>query len=169
MDATGAVSPAVLVARLGTGDWEAARDRLDDRLERDDDTALEAVLDGMNHADPDVRKWCVALMDHHATPRCVPELVDALEDPAADVRRHAVHGVGCQSCKPDPLDLDVVGLLIERIRTDSSIRVRRAAAHMLGNQPPSDRARAFLAGLVDRADDGTLRRNARWALDQHRR
>lgn len=164
--------PAALVERLGTDDWEGARDRLDDRLDRAGPdrraSLLDAVLDGIDHDDPQVRKWCVALLDHHGTERCVDPLVGALEDQRAAVRRHAVHSVGCQSCKDDPLDIDVVGLLVDRVEADPSVRVRRAAAHMLGNQPPDERAAAFLADLVDSADDEKLRRNARWALEQHR-
>lgn len=162
----------MLVERLGTDGWEDARDELDAALETADaerrDALLDAVLEGFDHPDPDVRKWCVALMDHHATPECVDPLVAALEDPIAAVRRHAVHSVGCQSCKDDPLDLDVVVVLVEQVRTDDSVRVRRAAAHMLGTQPPDERAATFLADLLERANDEKLRRNARWAREQHR-
>lgn len=162
---------AALVARLGTDEWQTAYDRLDSRLaeagpERTE-RILDVVTDGFDHGDPDVRKWCVALMDHHATESCIDPLVEALEDPRAAVRRHAVHSVGCQSCKEDPLDIDVVGLLRARVERDSSVRVRRAATHMLGNQPPDERAASFLTELAETADDEKLRRNARWARDQH--
>lgn len=163
--------PADLVSRLGTDEWEAAREELDSSLDAagPDRTEhlLEAVIDGFDHDDPQVRKWCVALMDHHATESCIDPLREMLHDPRAAVRRHAVHSIGCQSCKADPLDLDIIDLLIERVRTDSSIRVRRAATHMLGNQPPDERARAFLADLSERASDETLQRNADWAHEQH--
>lgn len=167
-------SPAAAVERLGTDDWRAAYDALDAGLERAQSEPepradlLDAVLAGFDHTDPDVRKWCVALMDHHATARCIEPLRRSLHDPMTPVRRHAVHSVGCQSCKDDPLDIGVVGLLIERIEQDTSIRVRRAATHMLGNQPPDEDAREFLDDLLGRAGDEKLRRNARWAREQHR-
>lgn len=162
---------AELVARLGTDEWQTAYDRLDAHLDaagpdRVQET-LDIVVDGFDHDRPQVRKWCVALLDHHATSACLDPLAAMLEDPKAPVRRHAVHSVGCQSCKDEPVDLDVVGLLIERVETDPSVRVRRVATHMLGNQPPDERAGAFLADLAESADDEKLRRNARWARDQH--
>lgn len=160
-----------LIAHLGTDEWETAYDQLESHLENASSERTErllgVVIDGFDHENPQVRKWCIALMDHHATERCIDPLIETLDDPKAAVRRHAIHSVGCQSCKDDPLDLDVVGLLIERIRADSSIRVRRAATHMLGNQAPDERARAFLAGLSESAGDEKLRGNALWALDQH--
>ena len=105
------------------------------RLNNAGHAALVDVLDGLAHRDRGVRKWCAALLDHHADERCAAGLVRALSDPAADVRRHAVHAIGCQSCKTSPLPLDVVALLIERASRDTSVRVRRSAAHLLGLQP----------------------------------
>src|SRR5262245_10973749 len=97
------------VARLGTADWPAAYRRLDG-AGRD---ALEALVAGLAHPHPDVRKWSAALLDHHADGRCLPGLVALLADPVAAVRRHTLHSLGCQPCKPAPLPLDVVPLLLE--------------------------------------------------------
>lgn len=162
---------ADLIAQFATEDWEAAYERIEMLLENANsertEQLLRAVVEGFTHETPDVRKWCVALMDHHATQACVDPLIDMLEDPKTAVRRHAVHSIGCQSCKDSPLDIDVVGLLIERVDRDTSIRVRRAAVHMLGNQPPDERAEQFLTQLLQTADDEKLCRNAQWALEQH--
>lgn len=67
-------------------------------------------------------------------------MVAALDDPMANVRRVAVHSIGCQECKQQELDLDVVALLIRQLERDPSVKVRRVCAHMLGNQPPDPRA-----------------------------
>ncbi len=159
-----------LIAQLGTEEWEAAFERIETLLENAGPERTEhlliAIVEGFDHEDPDVRKWCVALMDHHATPACIDPLIEMLDDPRTAVRRHAVHSIGCQSCKDDPLDIDIVGLLIERVTQDTSVRVRRAAVHMLGNQPPDERAEQFLTKLLHSAGDEKLLRNAQWALDQ---
>lgn len=159
-----------LIAQFGTEDWKDAYERVEMLLENADpertEQLLTAVVDGFDHENPAVRKWCIALMDHHATAACIDPLIDMLNDPKTAVRRHAVHSIGCQSCKDDPLDIDVVGLLIERADRDMSIRVRRAAIHMLGNQPPDERAEQFLTQLLQNAGDEKLRRNAKWALEQ---
>ncbi|MCW8132426.1 MAG: HEAT repeat domain-containing protein [Planctomycetota bacterium] len=135
--------------------------------------ALDAVVEGLSHADERVRKHCAALLDHHADARCAEPLVKALRDPDAGVRRLAVHSVGCQRCKRDALPLDVVGLLIERMRDDASLRVRQVAAHMLGNQalehPADPRAVAALKEMLATEQNAKLRSNAAWALSVHQR
>jgi HEAT repeat protein len=151
------------VARLGTADWPAAYRHLDG-AGRD---ALEALVAGLAHPHPDVRKWSAALLDHHADGRCLPGLVALLADPVAAVRRHALHSLGCQPCKPAPLPLDVVPLLLERARSDRSVRVRRAAVHQLGCQPPDGRAAEALRQLAGADADAKLRRIARWGLSRH--
>lgn len=128
--------------------------------------ALPAIRAGLGNSDPQIRKWCVALMDHNADQQSIEALVDCLSDAYADVRRHAVHSIGCQPCKENPLCLDVVGLLIERIEVDPSIRVRRSAVHMLGNQPYQKRAIQLLERLLQTESDPKLLSNAKWALQQ---
>jgi HEAT repeat protein len=137
------------------------------RLNNAGHAALVDVLDGLAHRDRGVRKWCAALLDHHADERCAAGLVRALSDPAADVRRHAVHAIGCQSCKTSPLPLDVVALLIERASRDTSVRVRRSAAHLLGLQPADARAAQALRTILATEPDAKVRRNAQWALAHH--
>ena len=137
------------------------------RLEANAADAMPAIIAGLSHVDPQVRKWCVSLLDHHATAAAVPGLVKALEDPVADVRRHAVHSVGCQSCKEQALDLDIVDLLIKRMVRDPSLRVRRSATHMLGNQPRDPRAAKALAAVLRTETDVKTIRNAEWSLSKH--
>ena len=152
------------VGQLATVDgWRTAYPLLD----RAGPAALDALIAGLAHPRAKVRQWCAALLDHHADARCLPGLVRLLDDPVASVRRHALHALGCQPCKPAPLAVDVVPLLLRRATDDPSVRVRRAAAHLLGCQPPDPRAAAGLAAVAATAGDAKLRRNAQWALAQH--
>jgi HEAT repeat protein len=128
--------------------------------------ALIDILEGLEHPDWQVRKWCTALLDHHADQRCIQPLVRRLTDPYADVRRHAVHSIGCQPCKDDSLCIDIVSLLIERALNDASIRVRRSAVHMLGNQPYDTRALETLEYMIGKEKDSKLLSNAMWSLKQ---
>ncbi len=129
-------------------------------------SALAYILEGLEHPNWRVRKWCVALLDHHADERCVEALVQRLTDSYADVRRHAVHSIGCQPCKDSALCLDIVGLLVQRVLEDTSIRVKRSAVHMLGNQPYDKRALEALEYVLEREQDQKLLANAMWAWKQ---
>ena len=126
--------------------------------------ALKSVSHGMTHRDPRVRMWCASFMDHFADETCLPALLTALEDPVADVRRHALHSLGCRECKPAALQIDVVPLLIKMALRDSSIRIRRAAAHLLGNHGIDPRVVAALTAAAKKDADPKFKSNARWAI-----
>lgn len=126
--------------------------------------SLDTLIDGASHPRPRVRAACVALLDHLADERCEPTLLAALRDPSPLVRRHAVHALGCQRCKPRPLQIDITGALIERLTDDPSPRVRRVAAHMLGLQPFDRRAVDALEQVLTTADDPGLVSRGRHAL-----
>lgn len=153
------------VEALGTSDWQDAYARLDAL----GDGVVELALRGIGHANPEVRKWSAALMDHHGDARCVEALVAALKDSSPDVRRHAVHSLGCQACKGEALAMDVVGHLVAVAEGDESVRVRQVAAHMLGNQGADPRAAEALARILATATDKKLRFNAAWALSRHQK
>src|SRR6185436_15942072 len=88
------------VQALGRKDgWQAAYNALSGA----GPAAVPAILEGLKNDNWRVRRWCAAFLDHHADDRCVVALVDALRDESAEVRRHAVHGIGCQACKAEPL------------------------------------------------------------------
>ena len=129
--------------------------------------ALADVLEGLSHPNWRVRKWCVAFLDHNATTLCSNALVIALYDSSAEVRRHAVHSIGCQGCKPSPLKADIVGLLIDKVIRDQSIRVRRCAAHMLGCQPTDRRVPPLMREILHQERDAKLCSNAKWSLQMH--
>lgn len=151
------------VAMLGTKDgWASAYPVLD----RAGKAAILDIVDGLDHPNADIRKWCTALLDHHADERCIEPLIRRLTDAYADVRRHAVHSIGCQPCKAESLGIDTVSLLIDRALHDSSLRVRRSAVHMLGNQPYDARAFEVLQNIVEQETDRKLLFNASWSLKQ---
>lgn len=160
--------PNPLIEAFATKDhWLSAYTKLDANVE----SALEEIIRGMSHPHPRVRRFCTALMDHHADSRCREALLCALEDPDANVRRLAVHAIGCQRCKREPLEIDAVALLITRLREDCSVRVRQVAAHMLGNQArsaidPDPRALAALRATLATETNAKLRSNATWALGE---
>ena len=128
--------------------------------------AVPMLIEAARHPDPVARAAAMAAMDHVADDRCAAALQGGLRDPVPDVRRHAVHAIGCQPCKMSPLALDVVALLIERALDDASVRVRPVATHLLGLQAPDPRAIRALRAIYRSAWDGKLRQRARLALVQ---
>lgn len=148
---------------LATKDgWQTAYSMLDNAGK----LAMDAILEGLEHQNWRIRKWCTALLDHNADQRCIEPLICRLTDSYADVRRHAVHSIGCQSCKDESLCMDIIALLIERAMNDTSILVKRSAVHMLGNQPYDIRASEALEFIIEKEKDRKLLFNARWSLKQ---
>jgi HEAT repeat protein len=156
-----------LVERLVSPEW-SVRDAARGALLSLGEAGLDALAEGLAHPDARARLWCADLMDHLADARCAEPLRRALADPSADVRRHAVHSLGCQRCKPAPLDADVVGLLRERALFDRSIRVRRVSVHQLGLQPHDPRAVEALEAILREETDEKLLSRARFALRRQR-
>jgi HEAT repeat protein len=125
-------------------------------------------------SDPDamVRLWACRLLDHHELDAEVANrMVAALSDPNKKVRAAALHTLACEACKPDGSEcfpIDVVGVAIQAMRDDRSLRVRRAAAGTLmwrrGPMEPRTR-RAFHRVLRDEIDPG-LRGRAELALSR---
>ncbi len=131
--------------------------------------AIATLIAGLSDPDHRVRTACADVLDHGADARCVAPLIELLADPEADVRRHAVHAIGCQGCKLVALPVDVIAHLIERAMRDASLRVRQVATHMLGvamlGTGRDARAARVLRTIVRREPEGKLRRNARWSLE----
>jgi HEAT repeat protein len=133
------------------------------------EAAIPDVIAGLADRDPKIRKWCAAFFDHHARREAVPAMIRALDDPSAEVRRHTVHAIGCQPCKPDPLLVDVVAQLIRKAAEDESIRVRRAAVHLLGLQTHDFRIISVLEKILKSEADRKLLSNAQFALAEQSR
>lgn len=154
------------VELLASKDWRV-RSAAETALAQAGQPALGAVIAGLAHLHPAIRRHCAAFMDHHATDRCIAPLSQLLSDPVAGVRREAIHALGCQRCKPLPLAVDALPLLIERALNDPSKRVRLSAVAGIGLHPPDPRAIAPLHILMDRETDRNVRRHAHRALRLH--
>jgi hypothetical protein len=113
---------------------------------------LAAAIWGLSHLDKRVRGACAAFMDHHGTDACFVRLRHvALHDPAASVRRMAVHSATCQECKPSPLTGDLIGLLVEVALSDTNRRIRLHALWSL-HHPHDARAVAALERILREGD-----------------
>ena len=134
-------------------------------LGRAGQAGIDAVLWGLSHPNARVRRGCAGFLDHHATDACFAQIRwMALHDPAAKVRRVAVHSATCQQCKPSPLTGDLVGLLVQVALEDPNKHVREKAIGGLRSQPPDARAVAALEQILRAETDAHLRSQAHHAL-----
>ncbi len=154
------------VELLGAGDYRIAG-AAHDYLVAAGREGMDAVLRGLSHPNPRVRRGCADFLDHNGDDLCIPALSEALHDPVPYVRRQAVHSLACQRCKSSPIHVDAVAHLIDAARSDPSIRVRREAVSGLGMQPRDERAIPVLQALLSGATDRMLRKLAHQALKHH--
>ncbi len=93
--------------------------------------AKAALIQGLQHGNAKVRWWCLQLMDHLADESFIPAILPLLDDPVGKVRRHAVHALTCDVCKPDrcglALSTSVRTRIAEVARVDVDERVREEA------------------------------------------
>jgi HEAT repeat protein len=150
-----------LVARLASDEEreDAAR-----RLLACGPSAREAVLEGLRHGHWQVRRWCALWFDRHADAEALRALVPLLRDPKSKVRLFALHSLACEHCRGGEHPIDVVPLLIERIRQDESIRVRRHAVMMLAFQHNHPDLEGFFRQLLDTETDPKLHKHAGFGL-----
>jgi len=98
------------------------------------DDRKQALFDGLKHANANVRWWCIQLMDHLADESYVQALIDvAHNDPSPKNRRHAIHALTCEACKPDGcmLDIDLSTILRTIIQFDTDWSVKMMALEEL--------------------------------------
>ena len=96
--------------------------------------AMQALIDGLRDDSPQVRWWCVQLIDHLPDDRALDALVPVLDDPVPRVRRNAAHALGCVACKPTwngTLAGSVIEKLAEMSTTDANQKVRQEARRSL--------------------------------------
>ena len=150
--------------QLGDHDWRVVM-KAATALARAGQAGIAAVLRGLSHSNARVRRGCAGFLDHHGTDACFAQLQwVALHDPAAAVRRVAVHSASCQKCKPSPLTGDLVGLLVQVALEDPNRRVREKAIGGLGSQPQDSRAIAALEQILRTETAPRLRSQAHHAL-----
>jgi HEAT repeat protein len=148
-------------------DWEARRGAMEELMAAGQ-AGLQMALDALSDPDPQIRGAALGFIDHYATDACVPQLTEvALHDPDPDVRRGALHALICERCKPEPLGVDVVPVLLTLMREDANRIVRRDAAgalvrlHREDDGPVQEAFRVAVRGdssnVVRRAAVGGLR------------
>jgi len=146
-------SPEDLVRALASRTYRV-RAAVEKALTATGQAGITAAIAGLSDANPRVRYGSAAFMDHHADDACVPKLMElALHDPVPYVRGIALHALACQRCKPQPLTVDVVPLLINLARTDERWRVRRGAAWSLAQRLADPGVREALQSMLEHDSD----------------
>ena len=98
------------------------------------DAAKQALIAGLQHWNSKVRWWCIQLMDHVADESYLRPLLDAAKtDATPKNRRHAIHALTCEICKPDrcALDINIQAELALIAEHDPDASVRMMALHEL--------------------------------------
>jgi len=98
------------------------------------DRAFAALRDGVGDPNPQVRWWCIQLLDHVADTRAIAAVARALDDPVPRVRRNAAHALGCVACKPDwqgSLPPQITAALARLANGDPNPKVRTEAQRAL--------------------------------------
>ncbi len=114
-----ACSPDQLVSLLAfRAHWFGAMEALvgsvngrDARQIKLTDAAWQAILNGLQHKNPNVRFQCVQLMDHFGDDRIIEPVRRMLHDWAPRVRKQALHALTCEKCKSAalcPLPMPVI-------------------------------------------------------------
>lgn len=119
--------------------------------------AIPALLSGLTHSHPRVRRNCVDIIDHGgygADGRCIAALLPLLHDPVPHIRRAVWHTLFCERCqdvsKCEVLPsekLDRVALLIEIGLHDSNPKLRGQLIEDLRQQWADPRAQLALEGM----------------------
>jgi HEAT repeat protein len=129
---------------------------------------VPAIRAGLTHCDWNIRRWCASLADNFADAELFHALVPLLNDPKAEVRVWAVHSLSCETCKDGPNPIDAVPLLLQRIESDVSMKVRRQAAAMLAHHRlPDDRVLPVFKRLLDEESDRKLRLHAEQGIRRY--
>jgi HEAT repeat protein len=130
--------------------------------------AVPAIRAGLTHPDSNIRRWCASLADNFADAELFRALVPLLGDPKAEVRVWAVHSLSCETCKDGPNPVDAVPLLLERIESDESMRVRRQAVAMLAHhRSPDARVLPVFKRLLLEESDRKLRLHAEHGMRRY--
>jgi HEAT repeat protein len=121
---------------------------------------------GLRHGSAQVREQCCKILDHVMDEASAPALVAALDDPAPQVRRQALHALACDRCKTGscrPPAALVLPRAVATLETDPDPYVRAMAAEVAGawvhNEPAA-------AEALQRAASGDpypmVRKKASW-------
>jgi hypothetical protein len=152
-DRTLPTSPEALVQMLGSR-TSRVRAAVQVQLESLGKAGVDAAIVGLSDPDPRVRYGAADFMDHHADEDCVEKLRDmALNDPVPFVRDVALHALGCQRCKPEPLAVDTLDIVILRARSEESWKKRRGAVWSLTQRITDPGVKETLLEIAERDPD----------------
>src|SRR4051812_41216076 len=98
------------------------------------DETFRAIAAGTAHQHPQVRWWCIQILDHVPDTRAVAAIAARLDDSVPRVRRNAAHALGCFACKPG-WDRTLPGGIVQRLQAladgDPNAKVRDEARRAL--------------------------------------
>ena len=97
---------------------------------------IDALIFGLSHRNPVVRRCCLEILDQHPDARAIPHILGLLEDPIPRVRWHAVHALLCDACKAGRsfLTAEIADRLREVVTKDPNRKVRRYACQALSER-----------------------------------
>jgi HEAT repeats len=106
-------------------------------------TAVQVAA--VSHPDPEMRRFCLFLLDHYASDISSDTFRRALHDPVAPVRESALHGLACERCRHENICVtDVVTDLVEILASDHNADVRHktvaALARFIGRDTRASEA-----------------------------
>jgi hypothetical protein len=145
------------------------RKAVESQLEQLGKVGVDAAIAGLSDPNPRVRYGAADFMDHHADEDCADKLRDmALNDPVPYVRDMALHALGCQRCKPEPLAVDILDILILRAKTEDSWKKRRGSVWSLGQRNTDPGVTEALQYVVEHDPDPRVADAARGSLKTKR-
>jgi hypothetical protein len=130
---------------------------------------MPELLAGLAHPHAKVRGQCAAELDHYSDDQCAIALGGLLRDSSAYVRKMAAHGIICDRCKTTPLPVDAVALLLERVLTDPSARVRRVCIIYVSARSDPRIEPAMRQAMTNDADETVRLRAERLVRELERR
>ncbi len=100
---------------------------------------------------------------------CFEKLRDmALDDAVPYVRDLALHALGCQRCKPEPLAVDTLDIVILRAKTEESWKKRRGGVWTLAQRNMDPGVKEALQYIADHDPDPRVVEAARHGLRRKR-
>ena len=139
------------------------------QLESFGKAGVNAAIVGLSDPDPRVRFGAADFMDHHADEDCAEKLREmALHDPVPYVRDMALHALGCQRCKPEPLAIDILDILILRAKTEESWKGRRGAVWSLSQRNMDPGVKETLRWILENESHPEVIQAAQWGLKRKR-
>jgi hypothetical protein len=155
--------PVALVERLGDRHRYFAAYQ---RLLSLGSAATAAAEDGLSHPDPRVRELCCMLLDHVAGSATCALLLEAMHDPAPEVRIQAIHALACERCKADSCRPDAAAVLpaaLTVLAEDPCAKVRSYAVELVGVWVHTDsRCAAALTSAAHEDPSAAVRKKAAW-------